>query len=274
MTARRRLAGFLALTLVTLALTFGVAAPAEAAPQQLVLSSDGVNFSRVLPTGVFQNAGRLVPLDTYATSVWVKNPTLTDSQMRISVADLLTSSDVFASNMTLTATEDATGATVTKTLLELKTCDVIVTSQVVQPGAVVRVDLTLAMSDVPAKVAQDRWWTLDLFVGMRDGEAGPFPDSACKDGAVLLPGQVDESTGSDNGSGDGDGNDTADGGLAATGSEIPTHLIMGSALLIGVAIFLLVWRRRRNDEEAAEDRENSVVTVDALLRKPTTRKHP
>ena len=244
MTARRRLAGLVALVLTTAALTVGVAAPAEAAPGQLLLSADGVTYARTLPTGVFQDAGTLVPLDTYSTSVWVKNPALTTAQMRISVADLLTSSDVFASTMSLTATEDATGATVTKSLLELKTCDVIVMSQVVQPGAIVRVDLTLAMQDVPAKVAQNRWWTLDLFVGMRDGEAGPFPTSACDDGAVFLPGHVDDGAAS----GNGDGGDSEGGGLAATGQEISTRLIIVSALLIGAGIAFIVARRRRDDE--------------------------
>ena len=222
----RTVVSFVLAAVSAVAFSLATAAPANAAPPEVLVSSDGTNFAPNLTTGIFDGFGRLVPGDSIAASLWVKNESPDPGLVRVSVADLVVPSIEFGTGVILSSNDGQQLRTAS--LGELAVCSVIVPSASVPPGGVLRIDLSVRMLDVSGLTAQGESADLGLRVAMRDGSAGPFPDaSGCLSAAA--PG----------------------GPLAFTGVAPVLPTASFALALVGGGL-VLVLRRRRREEEAGE----------------------
>ncbi|MCU1558724.1 MAG: cell wall anchor protein [Microbacteriaceae bacterium] len=211
----------------------GGAPPASAATDSVLLSRDGVHYSTSLDGGLFDGAAVLVPGQSMSVDLWVKNPTATPGSIRVSVHSLSSSSAGFANGVTLGAANSTSFATSSiETLADLHPCDVLTSVPTIGANEAVRVTLTLTMSDLIGRVAQADHAGLDLLVSIKDAAAGPFAPSACNDDGVLVA--------------TGNGHFTT---VAYTGTELPVPLIVAAGLMLGVGVFLVSRRRRREDRD-------------------------
>ena len=231
-TARRRVLAAFATALGLVASINLVAAPSPAsAATELLVSADGVTFGTSLPGGLFDGVGPMVPEDTATASFWVKNPTVDLASFRVSVQDMIVSSPVLATSMTLSTWDQGTGMTNTSQLDTLAVCDVVVPGQSLPGGAIIRVDMTITMLSVTGSTAQGQIGELNFLAAMRDATAGPFPSSACDDEGVLITSNLPAQ-------------------IAHTGSDLPTGWLSAGGALLGLGVLLVVSRRRKRDDEA------------------------
>ena len=235
-----RLVGTLSIAALVAALVVPAsAAPAHAAtPSQILVSTDGVTFLPTMSDAVFNGVGLLVPQDVVTVSFWVRNPTISPAQMRVSVSHLTSSSTQMSANMRLTSVDVGTGASESAVLADLTSCKIIVPPRAIAGGETMRVDLTLEMMDVPGQVAQSKIGKMDFLVGMRDAAAGAFPSSACDDVGVAIPAIPPTAPAGD------------PGGLIKTGVDLPYDMFALAAGLLGFGFLLLVRRRRERREES------------------------
>jgi LPXTG-motif cell wall-anchored protein len=230
---------------ILLAATFlvGAPAPAQAADRtEALVSSDGRHFGTKLSAGLFDGFGEMVPGDTVTGTFWVKNPISTEVAMRVSVRNFVSPSQSFSQAVTFSAWDSVSDSVEESPLVDFFDCKVVVPSREMAAGQVMRVDLTLTMLDVvEGRIAQNDRGELSFVVAMRDGEAGPFPHSACDDDAVLLDPNAEVIAA--------EARAAELRRLAMTGSELPTAVIFAAGILIGTGFFL-VGRRRRKREDA------------------------
>lgn len=204
---------------------------AYAATDDALVSRDGTTFASTLDGGLFDGAQALVPGDSVSRSLWIKNNAHLPATARISVENLVTSARAFSKGVSLTSAYQIEGGSLapgpTRTLSELSSCGVIVSMPALATGQIVKLTLTLAMSNLTNSVAQSDAASFDLMVSLRDAAAGAFPESACSDHGLVIT------------------TNPHFGRVAYTGGSIPTPLIVGGGLAIGLGAFLLVSRRRR-----------------------------
>ena len=235
---RRTLVGVGALLVALIA---GNAAPANAADRpEILISSDGVRYKHTLDSGLFDGFGLIVPGDSDTAVFWVKNPTGGDVETRVSVRDFVAPSAAFAQVVTLSSWDSVSDTTGEMAMADISDCRVVVPSRSLAPGEVVEVRLQLSMLDVADRVAQDDRGALSFVVSMRDGEAGPFPPSACDDDAVLLDPDAEAAAAA--------ARAAELRRLAMTGSDLPTPVIVAAGVLIGSGLFLVARRRRRRED--------------------------
>jgi hypothetical protein len=208
----------------------GVSAASAASPVLLV-SRDGISYAPTLSGGIFDGVGQLVPGQSVSRDLWIQNPTGSSAALRVSVRDFVATSTAFANGVTLTVVDSVSGTPpFSRTLASLANCDVLSSIPALAPGSATLLTLTLKMGDLTEAVAQSDSASLDLFAAMRDGVTGPFAASACDDAGTLLASTGDFRT------------------VAFTGGTIPVPLVVGGGLLIGVGIFLVLARRRRQSD--------------------------
>ena len=208
-----------------------VAVAAQAQPEILV-SSDGVHYSTSLDADLFDGLGVLIPGQAQSVTLWVKNPTASAAEMRLSATEVDMPWPDFATNVTMSAADSMGHATSGQTLASLADCEVILGPQRLAAGESVALTLTFALADVPEAVAQNSGASLNLRVAMRDAAAGAFPDSACNDGGVTI-GSAPMSTPS--------------GTLARSGFNAEAPLLLLGGLGAGGLLFFLLGRRRVRD---------------------------
>lgn len=225
----------------------GSASAAEPAPTILV-SSDGVHYSTSLDANLFDGLGKLIPGDSQSATLWVKNPTAAPAEVRLSAADVVTSSSEFAASVSISTTNSGDQVTRSTPLSGLKNCDVLVDSQSLAAGEAIEMTVTFTMADVSARVAQNESASLNARVGMRDAAAGPFPTSACDDGAVLVgPDPDPTSTPTSTSASTPVASASSSGALAHTGLDAAAPLMIVGGLIVGGVLFFLVGRRRKVD---------------------------
>jgi LPXTG-motif cell wall-anchored protein len=224
-------------SLLATASLVGFSASRAAADSPVVLvSTDGVTFVPNLVVGLFDGAGLLVPGDTATSELWIKNPTTSPATVRVNIGDVSTSSPDLADNISLTAVNMSNGATVTETWSQLPECDVMVEPVTIAAGAVLHIDLSLAMMNAPGLVAQNQNGALIADVSMRDAAAGSYPISTCDPGSTTPPDTEPAAT-------------PRHKVLGYTGETFPTQLLLLAGILIGVGWFLVAARRRRRRTE-------------------------
>jgi hypothetical protein len=213
---RSRIAAVAAMVAVASALVLGgTVAPASAAADSVLVSRDGVTFATTLDGGLFDGAGMLIPGQSVSRSLYIRNPSGAASALRVSIRNLVSTSTVFAEGVSLSSLDSVPGSTpVSQPLSALSPCDVVTSAASIAAGDTVKLTLTFTMADLTASVAQSDRASLDLMVAMRDAAAGAFSGSACRDDGTL-----------------------------------PVPLIAGGGLLLGVGMFLIVARRRRQSED-------------------------
>ncbi len=198
----------------------------------VLVSRDGITYSSSLEGGLFDGAGGLVPGQSIGRELWVRNPTASAAALRVSIRNLVTGSAAFGAGVSLAVVDSLPGSVPVSTILSgFAPCQVIVAAPSIPAGGTVTITLTFSMADgTPAILQTDRAY-VDLMVAMRDASAGPFTGSPCGDGGILL----------------------ADTGVfrpvPIIEGPLPVVPIIGGGLLLGVAIFLLVARRRRESRD-------------------------
>jgi len=220
-----------------------VPAPAHAADRtEALVSADGKKFGTKLDAGLFDGFGEMVPGDTVTGTFWVKNPISSEVAMRVSVRNFVSPSQAFAQAVTFSAWDSVSDAVEESPLVDFFDCKVVVPSRTLGANEIMKVDLTLTMLEVvEGRIAQNDRGELSFVVAMRDGEAGPFPHSACDDDALLLDPTAEQAAAA--------ARAAELRRLAMTGSELPTAVIFAAGVLIGTGFFL-VGRRRRKREDA------------------------
>jgi len=205
-------------------------APAAAAPPEVLVSLDGTNFAPTLPAGPFDTLGLLVPGDSLVASLWIMNSSADPGLVRVTVDDLVVPSPAFATGVILSADDGI--ASRSATFGQLETCSTVLPVTTLAAGAVIRIDLTLAMLAALAGLeAQGEAAQLGFAVDLRDVASGPFPTAnGCPPGINGLASPA--------------------GAVAFTGvASVGATLGWAVALLVGGTLLLVV-RRRRDDEEA------------------------
>jgi len=221
-------------TLALLGLTGAVvlpAAPAQAAPPEILVSTDGVTFVPATAVDLFDDLDLIVPGDTMDAQLWVRNDSTTPAFVRVAVTDLVVPSPAFGSAVTLSSTLN--GAAFASALGALSNCQVVVQAQTVAAGGTVRVDFEVSMSSATSgSTAQGQTAEVGFIVTAHDSAAGPFPNAnGCSAAAAGA-------------------NSTAGSGspLAWTGQEVLPTLLVALGFLAMGALLALVRRRRRDDE--------------------------
>lgn len=229
---RSRIAALSATVAVALVLIVaGVVAPAAAANDSVLLSRDGVTFTPTLGGGLFDGAGSLVPGHSVSESLWVRNPSTSPAALRVSIRNLPSTSKVFADGVSLSSVDSLSGSSaISQSLSRLGACEVVSSAPSVAAGGTVKLTLTFTMADLTAMVGQTDRASLDLMVAMKDASAGAYSGLACRDDGTLLAGTGNFRT------------------VAFTGGSIPVPLIGGGGVLLGVGMFLVIARRRRQSE--------------------------
>ena len=222
----------------------GVAAPASAAGQDILVSSDGIHWSTSLNADLFAATGSLIPKGSQSATLWVKNPTANPAQVRLSARDVTFSSPDISGNVTVGSWNSIDESTLSMTGNKIAKCQVLVNSQPLAAGAVMKAVVTFALGDITGQVAQDAKIGMNVMVAMRDEAAGSFPASACHDDGIV----VGPTTG-------GNGTTTATGTgkvkpLAETGADAATPLLAGAGLAGGGLLFFLIGRRRRKSDKS------------------------
>lgn len=244
MTAARTVASLVAVLLaagVVVTVAVGGAAASEAAPTEpsvdLLVSTDGVNFSSALDGGLFDGSGRLVPGDSVASDLWIKNPTSAPAEVRASARNVTISTSDFADAMTMDAWDSGTNATRSRSLSALAQCEIVVPAQQIAAGATLKTLVRFTMADLGGVSGQGEEASLDLVVAMRDAEAGPFPASACDDDGVLISSKPARPSSL-----------VSPSSLATTGSDFAVPLLATGGFLVGIGLFLVAGRRRKRHE--------------------------
>lgn len=219
------------------ALTLGLvgagalAAPAAASSGTEVLVSDnGVDFAPQLTDGLFDNLGLLVPGESVSASLWVRNTAASDASMRLTLADLVSSSEVFTQTLSMAV---VSGTHMWDwTFSELLACDTVIPSMPIATGETVRIDLTVTMGDAVGQQAQDESVMVGFVVDARDA-ADPFPAEGCAD---------PDDGGPDGGEGD------PDESLSNTGANVFRLSLLSVGLFV-IGLIVVLSRRRRDEQE-------------------------
>lgn len=240
MPSARIIAGLAAISLATgLSATVAVSsAAALTAPPStdLLVSADGVHFSPALDGSLFEGSDLLVPGDSVAAGLWIRNPTAAPAVLRVSVRDVTISSTDMADGLILSAWNSGTDSTKSGALRNVAPCEIIVPSQAIAAGATMKMIVRFTMADLTSVTAQQENASLELMVAMRDGQAGPFSPSACDDDGVLISSHPARA------------GPPARSSLASTGTDFAIPLLATGGFLIGVGLFFVARRRREHDE--------------------------
>jgi LPXTG-motif cell wall-anchored protein len=243
MPAARILAGLAAVALaagVCASVTLAAAAAAAAPPPavDLLVSADGIHFSSEFAGGLFDGSGLLVPRGSIASDLWIRNPTAAPAVLRVSARGVTVSSSDLADGVTMSAWNSGTDTTRSATLRTIAQCQILVPSQSIAAGATMKMVVTYTMADFTGVTAQHDNASVGLMVSMRDAEAGAFPASACTDDGVLIS-ATPARTGS-----------LPTGSLPRTGTDLAVPLLVTGCFLVGVGLFLVAGRRRREHDES------------------------
>jgi hypothetical protein len=123
---------------------FGVAAPANAAPKPIGLSSDGTTYTDQLSGSLFAGAV-IVPGSTITRSFWVKNRNTTAGNLAIAVQDVSGANNAMIAALSLSANSGShSGSNVPFSTVD--PCRSLLSALTMAPGDEVRVDVKLKLS--------------------------------------------------------------------------------------------------------------------------------
>ncbi|KFF58787.1 hypothetical protein JF66_16010 [Cryobacterium sp. MLB-32] len=217
---------------LTASVVWGVAAPAWAAPTNILVSLDGEHFDTQLHGGMFDDVGLLVPGGTVTSSLWIRNPSDKPAQLRVSARGVTFSSDAFADGVTVSSWGVGATGDRASTLRSVEACEILLPAQVLAPHATVALNVAFTMDRLTGSTGQAESANLGLMVSMRDADAGSFQDVACTDEGVLISSNAGGVT-----------------TLASTGADTPFALFAAAGLLLGIGGRLVLARRRRSVEQ-------------------------
>ncbi len=232
----RRVSGSAAAALLVATMTlFGSSAAVADSDGDVLVSWDGVVYFQTVPGGFLDQIEISVPGDAQTAGFWVRNAGPVPAYLRIAIGNVVTTDPILATALSINASTAAHPGT-EATLAEAEPCRVLTEGDILPPGGTVHVTATLALGDLGGLAGQGGTARFDLQVALSDSVV-PLPPTTCSDLGTQIP-----VTG-----GDGDIR------LARTGSDLPLPVIMGSASILGVGLFLLVAARRRRKAQGWAD---------------------
>jgi LPXTG-motif cell wall-anchored protein len=226
-------------------LLLGPAVPAAAEEGgATLLSLDGSTFSASPVGAVFSEGLVLIPGSRHTGTVWVRNDSDRAADLRISVSDTTASSVTFIEHLTLQALTPQTTDSDPVALEPGATCIPLLEGELMAPGTVTEVSITLAMRDAVDNAHQGASANTTLMVSLSEPGA-PSTEADCTPGGGIPlspdpakpadtdmptgPDSTDDSTGSE-GPGAGEGGDTGRPPLgSAGGTAAPTDQTPGGA---------------------------------------------
>ncbi|QNO36772.1 LPXTG cell wall anchor domain-containing protein [Protaetiibacter sp. SSC-01] len=233
----RRTIALIAAALVAVGVPLTQPQAAHAAPPEILVSTDGVNFAPSASVQLFDDIALIVPGDTTTGRLWIRNHSSTAALVRVAVNDLVVPSPEFGAAVTLSSTMN--GFTYVSSFGALSNCQIVVQPQNLAAGQTLVVDAEVSMSSATSgQNAQGETASLSFVVTAHEWAAGPFADdNGCSAGA---------SGGSTGGNG---GSDAPK--LPFTGAEVGQSLAVALAMLALGALFAVLRRRRRDEQTHA-----------------------
>lgn len=247
------------------------AVPANAAPDIVQVSPDGVTYSANYSGSVFTTIAKMVPGESQNGSLYVRNASSTPGFLRIVLKDVTFSDQDFADALTMSATTpDQRGTDTPVTLAE--PCWVLLDGAVVPGGASVRVNMVATIGQLDGLRGQGATASASLGVSLSDISPGSLSPTNCGAADLDVPltprpptGQVTPGTGQT------DPTPGQSGGIIPTppNPDLPVLGLPGifgmdpntwhlfeeywillpmAAFVVGLAAYWLVARRRRRDE--------------------------
>ena len=175
----------LAATAAAIILALTGATTAHAAPTgEVLVSTDGVTFSSTLPAGVFGSAV-LIPGAARTATLFVKNDSTVPAELFVTVTSADSSSPDFAGALTLSAASGARPGPAIP-LDRAASCSTLLV-EVLAPGAVTRLGLTLTMLDVDQQVAQGGSVAATVGLALHQSDTSVAPVSSCDLDGLQLP---------------------------------------------------------------------------------------
>lgn len=239
-TTTAAIAASLAFALAPAAFGAGLEAHATVSPghaSDILLSTDGTHFSRVLQHGLFSEADRIVPGSTRPVTLYIKNTSGRSTIMALQATHITVTSTDLAQALTVTASA-SNAAPKSANLGSPGSCLPLLTNVALAAGATIPVALGLSMSEeVAGATAQSELADLDVHVSLRDASEPALEGSGCNNAGADVPafsGSVPP--------------DAAPDGLADTGSNLYPPAIAIAALLAGGAFFTIAAKRRKRNE--------------------------
>ena len=236
MRPRRRALALLALA----AILVGVAAPATAADDVLVVSLDGVTFTRTLAEPVFPAGLRMVPGDLVSEDLWVRNTGSTPARLRVELVGATSTDRDLARALSLgVITADGRGTPTPTAVEDAGECTVVISGVRLDAGESLRLRARAVLGDLEGQLGQDGVVSFGYRLVVTD-TAAPRPADrlACAeadgDDDVVVPG-------------------TPGSKLASTGAEgvAPLGLLAAGLIGAGVALVLAFARRSSRDHATA-----------------------
>jgi len=222
--------------LAVLAATVGMlvaAAPAQAAPNVLEFSTDGVAWSPTPVSSVFSSGFRYIPGDTESSTIYVRNARSVPTSVMMAITDVTYDDTEFGTALSLAASDFASGGLPATSIGAVPQCTIIAPRRDLGPGEsfAVRLDIAVAswLSDGHGQSSSANF---RLVVGMADRDT-PIAANACLNAAASIPAF-------------GNG-----GRIASTGVQEPYAALSfaGFALGAGCVLIVMVRRRRRKTTE-------------------------
>jgi hypothetical protein len=229
-------------SLLALVLLGGAATPAAAAGNELLVSTDGVNFAPDSALPLFTSMGRVVPGDRSTEQVWLRNDSDVDAVLRVDLVDPSADdpalADAFSLSMAAPGGESSSPVTIADGVSNGE-CTVLGGGIALAPGASLRLELTASVGS--ALGGQHGTLGTVSFrlrgVLVETAAAGEVkPGGKCQEPEQPVqppapgPGRL-PNTGS--------------------GSLLPLGRLAGVAILVGSVCCVLAWRRREPGDEAA-----------------------
>lgn len=233
---RRTLFTLATVATVAFAATSVAVTPAQAAtPDPILLSPDGVIWDTGLPGGLFDAFQGAVPGDTATRTFWIKNPLSTPITLKIRALGVWVSNSQLDDSITVSGMASGLALAAPVTLASLAECAALAPDTTVAGNATSEVTITIAMLDVAGHVAQQSTGGFDVLLSMQQSVGAPSA-TPCDSGP---------SSGLANTAGAGSNRPS---GLAFTGID-PSISITAAALFIGVGLFFVIARRRRERDQ-------------------------
>lgn len=230
---------------LAVALSGGVAPSATAAGNELLVSTDGVNFSPGSTLSLFTRMGRVVPGDRSTERVWVKNASQVDAVLRIDLVDPRSDDAALAAAFSLSVVPQGGQASPPVTIeagASNGACTALGGGMTLGPGESLRLDVT---ASVDAALAEQHGMLGTVGFSLRAvliestaAEEVP-PGNRCQ----TLAEPVEPPT-------------QRPGQLPNTGSAalMPLGVVAVAAVMVGVLLGTIGWRRRDPADE--DDRES------------------
>jgi hypothetical protein len=163
------------------------ASPASAATPGVQLSDDGVHFSSTYTGSLFDDTALMVPSTSQTGHFWVKNASGDPAFLRVSISGVNGGGSPFSGALTVSASAPSSSGSAVPVDAALP-CYVLTQGLLLAPGAVARVDATLALGNLNGTSGQSSSVDFDIIAGLSSAATGSMPATTCLTNSGTVPG--------------------------------------------------------------------------------------